>query len=86
MRYFHDVWNEGDIEALGKLCSKEMVMYDPNLWHDPFFGQERVSKVIDEYLAAFKLFRYTYVRCACTYICTASSRMRTFLVHYDATS
>jgi hypothetical protein len=50
------------LQAVKELCSEDVVMSDKTLWHDPFVGQDHVVRVIDEYMSAFKLFRYTYVQ------------------------
>jgi hypothetical protein len=50
------------LQAVKELCSEDIVMSDTTLWPDPFCGQAHVVRVIEEYMTAFKLFRYTYVQ------------------------
>lgn len=50
------------LQAVKELCSEDLQMSDTTLWPDPFCGQDHVVRVIEEHMAAFKLFRYTYVQ------------------------
>jgi steroid delta-isomerase-like uncharacterized protein len=58
-RYFENVWNEEDTAVMSQICSEDLILTDPCCWRDPFVGRDRVVKVIEEYLTAFKAFHYT---------------------------
>lgn len=57
-RWFEDVWNAEDTTALQQIASPGLVMTDTSWWPEPFEGRDRVQRVIEEYLSAFKSFRY----------------------------
>lgn len=56
--WFEDVWNAENVSALADIATPDVVMVDPCCWRDPYHGRTRVSKVIEEYLGAFKGFQH----------------------------
>ena len=48
MKYFEQVWNEGDTEILKHICSPALVFLDVASWPEPYVGPEAVKKVIEE--------------------------------------
>lgn len=51
MKYFEQVWNEGDTAMLKHICSPSLVFLDVASWPEPYVGPEAVIKVIEEYAA-----------------------------------
>ena len=48
MKYFEQVWNEGDTEILKHICSPALIFLDVASWPEPYVGPEAVKKVIEE--------------------------------------
>lgn len=57
--YFEDVWNCQMLDTLPLVTTPGVVMCDQCCWSGEFEGRDRMRRVIDEYLAGYKSFRYT---------------------------
>ena len=53
-RWFEEVFNEENMETLAEIASEDLVVNDPCSWGEPYLGRERVQKVIEEYIVAYK--------------------------------
>jgi steroid delta-isomerase-like uncharacterized protein len=58
MRWFNDVWNAEDVGVLHDITTEDFALSDPCCWSELFVGRERVRKVVEEYLGAYKSFQY----------------------------
>ena len=58
-RFFEHVWNAQDIQTLDDLTAENVVMTDSCCWQDAYVGRDRVRRVIEEYLGAYKGITYT---------------------------
>lgn len=61
MKYYDQVWNEGDTAMLKHICSQSLVFLDVACWPEPYVGPDAVTKVIEEYLSAYKAIRFSDV-------------------------
>lgn len=48
MKYYDQVWNEGDTAMLKHICSQSLVFLDVACWPEPYVGPDAVTKVIEE--------------------------------------
>jgi steroid delta-isomerase-like uncharacterized protein len=58
IRWFEEVWNAQEVDAIAELTTEDLVMSDPCCWQDEFVGQDRVRRVVVEFLGAFKGLEY----------------------------
>lgn len=59
LQWFENVWNAQDTDEIEHLASEDLVMADTCCWREPFEGRERVRRVVEEFLGAYKGITYS---------------------------